>query len=723
MGPEALADRFGEHTCRWLRRALLWTGGLALLTCIVLGTRYVAATRAVELETRDKLLAIATEAAARMDRILEPVRSASTGLAARLSRGELGPADVEPALRAMVNSNDGFYGGTVAYRPWGHDRHTRLYAPYFRRQAGPGGGAPVQLADDYDYTERDPGPGSKTAWYTRPMDAAGQDGWSPPYFDPSLTTSMITYSAVFMTPGDKPEKNGVVTIDVSMDQLRQVIRGLALGPGGFGALTTSDGTYLYHPDPRLVREGKTLADIARERHDPDRLALAAAAAARQSGVLRHLSTTTGEKAWLAYAPVPGTGWSLQITFVRNDVPTQVEQLRRQLIWITVSAIALLACAALLLLRVHEGRTPRLWAGTAALSVLLLAGIGCIWYLALNHHGSPQGTDQAGDAIAITAREVLQQQKARYDALRREKKQPPVQYVPTGLHIEALELDGGNKLSVMGQIWQTFPAGAAPGPGRGVVFRGAQDVKITPIDTQPDAASGLVVQRSRFEFDLVTLFDYSRYPLEIERIAIGLGPVERQGAQVLVPDLDAYNIALASHRPGLAAEVRIPGWSIESASFVLRPRNENSRFGLETGVDQEVFPELVYEIGLKRVFVDAFISNLTPLIVVAIVLFWLLLLPQSVEIKEVLGFCVSLFFVVVFAHLSIRRQIASGQIFYLEYFFLVTYFALLAVPVNAFRRALQLPVPLLEYRGGLVSKVLYWPLMLGVFFLITVLKFY
>jgi hypothetical protein len=46
-----------------------------------------------------------------------------------------------------------------------------------------------------------------------------------------------------------------------------------------------------------------------------------------------------------------------------------------------------------------------------------------------------------------------------------------------------------------------------------------------------------------------------------------------------------------------------------------------------------------------------------------------------------------------------------------------------VPINAFRRALQVPYPLLEYRGGLLTKVLYWPLTLGIFFIITLLKFY
>ena len=157
--------------------------------------------------------------------------------------------------------------------------------------------------------------------------------------------------------------------------------------------------------------------------------------------------------------------------------------------------------------------------------------------------------------------------------------------------------------------------------------------------------------------------------------------------------------------------------------MLKRSNENTNFGVERNFDQEKFPDLYYEIGFKRVFVDAFISNLTPLIVVAIVLFSLLLLPVDIDISRILGVCVSVFFVVVFAHLTIRRNISIGEIFYLEYFFFVIYFAILVVPINAFRMALKIPSRVFEYRNGLVPKVLYWPSILGIFFAITVLKFY
>ncbi|MCK7495589.1 MAG: hypothetical protein MZW92_34665 [Comamonadaceae bacterium] len=54
----------------------------------------------------------------------------------------------------------------------------------------------------------------------------------------------------------------------------------------------------------------------------------------------------------------------------------------------------------------------------------------------------------------------------------------------------------------------------------------------------------------------------RYPLEIERIGIGISPVERGRSQALVPDLDSYDILLASQKPGLEPDLHLRGWTIE-----------------------------------------------------------------------------------------------------------------------------------------------------------------
>jgi hypothetical protein len=93
------------------------------------------------------------------------------------------------------------------------------------------------------------------------------------------------------------------------------------------------------------------------------------------------------------------------------------------------------------------------------------------------------------------------------------------------------------------------------------------------------------------------------------------------------------------------------------------------------------------------------------------------------VGRVMSICVAVFFVVVFSHLDIRKNISIGEIFYLEYFFFVIYLAIIVVPMDAFRITLRIPSRFFEFQNGLLGKVIYWPIILGAFFVITALKFY
>ena len=227
----------------------------------------------------------------------------------------------------------------------------------------------------------------------------------------------------------------------------------------------------------------------------------------------------------------------------------------------------------------------------------------------------------------------------------------------------------------------------------------------------------------FQAELREPVDYSRYPLEVEHIGMQILPVAADHNIILVPDLSAYRLTTAALLPGLGEDVFLPGWKLSETFFLLRKMQQNTNFGVEQNFDRDVLPTLYYEIGIKRVFVDAFISNLTPLIIVAIVLFALVLLSKNIEVGRILSICVAVFFVVVFSHLDIRKNISAGEIFYLEYFFFVIYFTIILVPMDSFRLALNIHSRFFEYQNGLFGKAIYWPSILGVFFVITVMKFY
>ena len=81
------------------------------------------------------------QAADQTDRLLQPVGVAAQGLAGWLTWGEVAATAVE--LELKVNGNEVFFGGTVAYRPHGHDARTSLYAPYIERNRAQAGAPPT----------------------------------------------------------------------------------------------------------------------------------------------------------------------------------------------------------------------------------------------------------------------------------------------------------------------------------------------------------------------------------------------------------------------------------------------------------------------------------------------------------------------------------------------------------------------------------------------------
>ena len=355
---------------------------------------------------------------------------------------------------------------------------------------------------------------------------------------------------------------------------------------------------------------------------------------------------------------------------------------------------------------------------------MLAGIGVVWNLALSYHAQVRafGSEADSDAgVKVSDRLVLDTLMNRYDDETAKKSLPLPIYIPTGIYIDAMELDGSNIVSVTGQVWQEYPLNFPGDIQKGFQIASAKNTKIVEVDRRHLERSEVV--RWRFQAEINTKFDYSRYPLETEHIGIQLRPQSSSRNIFMVPDIASYKMITPTQKPGLDVNLFVPGWEITDTFFMLKSNDENTNFGIERNFDQERFPYLNYEIGVKRIFVDAFISNLTPLIVVAIILFSLLLLPLDIDISRLLGICVSVFFVVVFSHLAIRRNIAIGEIFYLEYIFFVIYFAILAVPINAFRVALKIPSKIFSYKDGLIPKVIYWPSILGIFFIITVMKFY
>ncbi len=247
------------------------------------------------------------------------------------------------------------------------------------------------------------------------------------------------------------------------------------------------------------------------------------------------------------------------------------------------------------------------------------------------------------------------------------------------------------------------------------------------------------------------FNYHKYPLDHKDIWIRLtGPSMKR--IVLVPDLASYTDIYPPALPGLADRDILPGWDIQNSFFNYEsnlyktPNGPETKRGVQDrqigwekpamGVDQDFSlansPELYYHITASRVFINAFIKNLIPLLVVAFILFaTLLTITGNAAKREVLGFnhstiiaaCSGLFFTVLLAHIQLRSEFEVEQVLYLEYFNFILYVMILLVALMSFLFTSSLETKILDYRDNLISKVLFWPLIFLFLLLITLYIFW
>jgi len=676
--------------------------------------RYFGYERSIVEPLKEDLVRRTREAATQIDTALAPARQAAETMATRLDAiADPSQDQLLDLLRGAILSDESNFGGTIAFEPNRFDPERRLYAPYLARKNGEL--AFLRIEENYDYTD------PSQEWYVKALTAGPR--WSEPYFDKSVGDAlMTTYSAVFHQDG---APRGVATIDVSMDAIRNIARSLDLGGVGYAILLSQDGRFLYHPIEELVLSGDSLLDRAESWRDTDLTLLAERILEGGSGIGDHKGPRTGLDTWFVWEPVPTTGWSLVAAFVKDDAPVDTSVLRHWQIMLGAALVVFLATAGALVLNVLGGKRRRLWAFSILVSILFVAGIGFIWRAALEYDSDE---DVAGRIVTdITGLKSFEQ--TMIDQSHGRLTEPPI-FVPTGVLIESLRFDGGADIDVRGYIWQRFDSAVSAEIDRGITLAGVSEQRIG--EPQVDRVGEIEVVRWPFEVAQRVHFENSKYPLMRERFALLVIPRAISTNVLLVPDLGAYPLLSPATRPGLDEGVYLPGWKITRTFFELRERASVTDFGLGGSASNESFPSLYFNIEVQKEFVDTFVSNLVPLIIVAVVVFLVLMIIEREEEQILLmrtgpGFnlsiCGTLLFVAVFSHIGARQKIAAQEIIYLEYFYVVMYFALLWVAVDSILYVRWPESKFIQYEKNLLPKVLFWPVTLGALWLVTLVTFY
>jgi hypothetical protein len=365
-----------------------------------------------------------------------------------------------------------------------------------------------------------------------------------------------------------------------------------------------------------------------------------------------------------------------------------------------------------------------WRISFAVSVVLVIVLAWLWDRAsIAYHPNPsQLTDEA--AVERYVRAHLETWT--------DTDAPPV-LVPTGVFVQSLRFESAADVHVTGYVWQKYPDGVPADLNRGFVLPEAVDAASTDeprIAYRRRIGDGEVIGWY-FEATLRQSFDYAKYPLDHKTVWIRLWPKDFGRDVILVPDLASYDSTRPGDTFGIDAGIVLGGWTVDETFFMYRPVRYDTDFGLPAAAGRSDRPELYFSVVIHRKVLDAFIVNLVPLLVCAVMLFAMLLtVSGDAERSERLGFSLfgvigassALFFVVVLAHVQLRDRLPGAGIVYIEKFYFLLYFAIIAVVASCYLFSTGSRLRLVHHRDNLIPKLAFWPIVLGTMVIITLLTF-
>lgn len=396
-----------------------------------------------------------------------------------------------------------------------------------------------------------------------------------------------------------------------------------------------------------------------------------------------------------------------------------------LVAIVISLLVGLAGIAALRLRAEMGGTIRLRRLSVTYSIFCLIAITVVWILIMEAEpaqigfGTPIPDEAAANAyVAETLGESAGGEAERL-------------VIPTGVFVQSVEFNDANNVIVTGYIWQRYADSVPPEIVRGFVLPEAIEEAYQATEAYRTRGATDEVIGWYFKATLRQHFDYRHYPFDRQDVWLRIWPREQTRPVVLVPDFVSYDDWDPEAAPGVEEQFVLDGWQLDYATFGYGLGRYSTTFGLNGRNGRALgaaTPELYFSLGLRRHVLDVLTSRLVRILAVTFLLFALVLTshiqPSRVLLVDVLPLAGALCFILILDHNQLRDSLRPQAIVYLEYAYFILYAGLVLAVLNALLLTSdRFHIRFIEYDTNSLPNLIFWPLVLTAFLLVTLLSFY
>jgi len=313
----------------------------ALIFILIFSFHYHFSRKIIEKNVETNAQNLVLSKANKIETVLSSTQKVPENLACFLENASYTKEELLQLLRDVVENNPEIYGSTIAFEPYRFDEKSLYFAPYFCRSNGK-----IEFtllgSETYRYFYLD--------WYQIPKEL-NRPQWSEPYYDEGGgNILMATYSVPFYKwVGGKRQFMGIVTADVCLEWLQNIVSSIKVLQTGYGFLISRNGTLVTHPFKELIMN-ETIFGVAEARGDAKLREIGRKMIRGESGFVPFRSIVSEKQCWMYYTPIRSSGWSLAVLFPQDEFMADIKRLNRIVIILGIVGLSLLCVAVAFLAR-------------------------------------------------------------------------------------------------------------------------------------------------------------------------------------------------------------------------------------------------------------------------------------------------------------------------------------------------------------------------------------
>ncbi len=280
---------------------------IVLIYLVIFSYGFIQMQHRARQDVRNEMTELAWHYASQIDAQVREAAQIATSTATFVeTHPDIQTEQIYNQLRANVRLKSLVYGAAMAFAPSAYKPDQSLFSPYVYR--GAQGIQQMDIGKDgYDYTD------DQWQWYHAPR-KLGRGVWTDPYFDEGAgNVLMATYSVPFHKDG---RFWGVTTVDIELQPLHQLIDPAKSEHVDF-IVVNGKGQYVYHSEPARIMADSIFAE-AQRLASSELEGFGKQIISSESGFAEVADWSNDGREWVAYAPVPSTGWTLAARMLELD---------------------------------------------------------------------------------------------------------------------------------------------------------------------------------------------------------------------------------------------------------------------------------------------------------------------------------------------------------------------------------------------------------------------